>query len=81
VYVECSRGLDRNWDVSSVAFPRHIQYYFEFICPLEVICLSILSYLSLYFGDELIKLKTKLYVIAFKNGGKRNVLISFCERQ
>ena len=33
--VECSRGLDRSWDASSVSFSHHISYSFKKI----IICL------------------------------------------
>lgn len=30
---------DCNWDASSVSFPRHVLYYFEFICLFQVSCI------------------------------------------
>ena len=37
VYIKCMFSVVGVWDSSYVTFPRHIQYYFEFISLFEVI--------------------------------------------
>ena len=49
MYFEYSRGLDGNWDISSVLFPRISPYYLNLfaysklvVCLFEFICSCIL---------------------------------------